>query len=159
MPFAAAPRPELGLLETTLSGRVTDDELLDYYARALAGRLLAFGRELVDAIAVTDLAITPKGHDRLAVLLRGHVNDLRGLRVAMVAGDDYAFGMFRMWELQREDLGYEVRVFRSREEACAWLGVAEPAARNGAGSTGSPNASIAAPTVNSDPVTKTHPRG
>jgi hypothetical protein len=125
MPFTATRHADRGLLETTLTGRVTDDELLDYYARALAGRLLAGGRELVDALAVTDLAITPKGHDRLAVLLRGHVEELRGLRVAMVAGDDYAFGMFRMWELQREDLGYEVRVFRSREEAIPWLGITD----------------------------------
>lgn len=157
MPFASRPHPEPALLETVLSGRVTDDELLDYYERVVADGRLAGGRELVDAVAVTDLAITPHGHHRLAVLLRAHVEALRGLRVAMVAEDDYVFGMFRMWELQREDLGYEVRVFRSREGAAAWLGVADVPARSG--STGSPNASIAAPTVKSDPVTKTQPPG
>lgn len=125
MPFTATPRPDLGLLLTTLAGRVTDDELVEYYTRALAGRFFRGGRELVDATAVTDLAITPQGHARLAVLLRGHLDALRGLHVAMVAGDDYAYGMFRMWELQRQDLGYEVRVFRSREEGAAWLGIGE----------------------------------
>jgi hypothetical protein len=155
MPFAAVWHRELRLLETVLSGRATDKELVEYYSGILEqGLERPFRFELVDATAVTDLATTPVGHHRLAILIRGYLEVVNGLSVAMVAGDDYSYGMFRMWELQREDLGYEVRVFRSRGEACAWLGVEAPAP-----STGSPNASIAAPTVNSDPVTKTQPPG
>jgi hypothetical protein len=39
----------------------------------------------------------------------------------MVASSDVTFGMFRMWEIQREGLGYQIQVFREFEPALAWL--------------------------------------
>ncbi|MBU0677739.1 MAG: hypothetical protein KJ626_06450 [Verrucomicrobia bacterium] len=39
----------------------------------------------------------------------------------MLAGDDLGFGMFRMWELIREDVDYQVMVFRDYDKAIEWL--------------------------------------
>lgn len=48
-----------------------------------------------------------------------------GSRRAAVVSEDYAYGMARMYEVYVEDLGGEFQVFRSLEEARAWLGLSE----------------------------------
>jgi hypothetical protein len=42
----------------------------------------------------------------------------------MLAVSDVCYGMFRMWEMRREELDYTVSVFRDPGAARAWLGVA-----------------------------------
>jgi len=64
---------------------------------------------------------TAEGQQELAVLVGGLEDQLRGYRLAMVADSDLVFGMFRMWDMQRADLDYEVRVFRDYDDALAWL--------------------------------------
>jgi hypothetical protein len=45
-------------------------------------------------------------------------------RMALVVTADYDFGMMRMLELRGADeLPHEMRVFRSLDDACAWLGL------------------------------------
>lgn len=44
-------------------------------------------------------------------------------RRAIVAPDDLGFGMARMFELSRGEQAGEIRVFRTRREALAWLGL------------------------------------
>lgn len=122
MPFHGAPIESNTILETRLVGRVTDEELLAYY-QAILDDLPArwLGHELVDGTDVTEFAITNDGYRRLIELLGPRLPELAGSRVAMVAPSDIVFGMFRKWELQRADLDYEVRVFRLRADAMAWL--------------------------------------
>jgi len=52
--------------------------------------------------------------DRLAAVLPQLVT-------AVVAPNDFTFGMSRMWEILTERPGWSVRSFRSRPEAEAWL--------------------------------------
>jgi hypothetical protein len=42
-------------------------------------------------------------------------------RVAYLAADDVSFGLFRMFEVFREQENYETRVFREEQEAMNWL--------------------------------------
>lgn len=42
-------------------------------------------------------------------------------RVALVAAQDIAFGLSRMYEALREHATFEVRIFRDAEKARAWL--------------------------------------
>jgi len=122
MPFHGSRIEENTILETRLVGRVTDDELLDYYQEILddlPGRWL--GHELVDGTEVTEFEITNDGYQRLIERIAPRLPEFAGSRVAMVASSDAVFGMFRKWELQRADLDYEVRVFRLRADAMAWL--------------------------------------
>jgi hypothetical protein len=108
-------------LHTILSGRVTDEELLAYYQSPMVHADRGTWREVVDGSEIAEMAITPEGQRRLAALAAGQLERLRGGRVAMVARTDFVYGMFRMWELQREGLGYEVQVFRDLAEATAWV--------------------------------------
>jgi hypothetical protein len=108
------------LLYTCLAGRVTDAELLGYYT-PLVAQHSGLWRELVDGTQVVEMALTAAGLRQLADIVEGHTEKLRGGRVAMVAISDVTYGMFRMWELRREALNYEVRVFRDLEQAWTWL--------------------------------------
>lgn len=52
----------------------------------------------------------------------------RGGKNAIVAPDHLTFGLSRIYETVTDllDQPFETRVFRSREEACAWLGITVP---------------------------------
>jgi hypothetical protein len=132
MPFRGRRIESGAILETRLEGRVTDDELLDYYEATFADISANWtGHELVDGSDVTDFAITIEGYRRLVSRLAPHLPDLAGSRVAMVAPSDAVYGMFRMWEMHRSDLDYEVRVFRNRPDAESWLRLERASAGNG----------------------------
>lgn len=110
-----------GVIVSALSGRVTDDELIAHYGRAEFAAPPQPWREIVDGSAITHFDITPDGHQRLGTIAAMALPFLLDGRVAMCAEADAAYGMFRMWEMQREGMGYEVRVFRTRAEAMTWL--------------------------------------
>lgn len=42
-------------------------------------------------------------------------------KVAIVAPDDLTFGLFRLHEVEREDRFLKQRVFRTKQDALAWL--------------------------------------
>jgi len=109
------------LMVSSAYGRLTDDELLAHYAAPEFQAVQAPWRELVDGREITDMAVTPNGQMRLAGLASTSMDRLRGGRVAMVASTDLTYGMFRMWQLRRESLEFEVRVYRELEPALAWL--------------------------------------
>ena len=102
-------------------GRLTNDELLAHYDLPTFREARPVWLEIVDAREVTELLVDADGQRQLAEKAALRVDALRGGRVAMVASLDLVYGMFRMWEMRREDLDYEVRVFRSFAEATAWI--------------------------------------
>jgi hypothetical protein len=71
---------------------------------------------------MTEMAITANDQERLAAFVATKAPLLRNGRVAMLASTEVCYGMFRMWEIQREDLDYSVTVFRDVAAARQWLG-------------------------------------
>lgn len=110
-----------GIIHSTLSGVVTDEELLSLYRNPAVEAFTGTWREVVDGNAITDMAITAHGQMKLAEFVAGSMDRLRSGRVAMVAASDVTYGMFRMWELQREGMGYDVHVFRDSAAALSWV--------------------------------------
>jgi hypothetical protein len=110
-----------GVLYTTLIDRVTDDELVAHYSSVLVRPFEGPWREVVSGLRITEMAMTLHGQDRLMALVAASAERLKGGRVAMVASSEVTYGMFRMWELRRERLGYEVRVFREPAHALSWV--------------------------------------
>ncbi len=110
-----------GMVITTLAGRVTDDELIGYYKGTDFSSAAFPWRELIDGSSVEEMAITPKGQWMLAAYVLSRSAELSGGKVAMVAGSEMMFGMFRMWEGQRSDMDYEVRVFHDLGFALRWI--------------------------------------
>ena len=66
------------------------------------------------------------GQEKLVVLAATRASQLQGGRVAMVATSDVTYGMFRMWEVQRSEIDYEVQVFHEIEKARNWLIPTQP---------------------------------
>lgn len=112
------------VIHTRLVGRVTIEELLSHYASPLFDVPRGPWREIVDGRAVTEMTITAKDQERLAGFVAIKAPLLRNGRVAMLASTDVCYGMFRMWEIRREDLDYSVSVFRDVAAAREWLGLA-----------------------------------
>jgi len=110
-----------GVIHTVVAGCVTDEELLSYYTRPFFRQYQGLWRELVDGRLVKDMSVSAHGQRQLAEFTTANAARLCGGRVAMLASDDVTYGMFRMWEMQREGLGFEVHVFRDFEAALAWL--------------------------------------
>jgi len=106
------------VIHTILSGRVTDDELLVTYRDPVFKR--HSGRWIVDGSKITEVAVTPEGQKKLAEFVESNLL-VPGGKVAMVAGSEATYGMFRRWEQQREALGDDVYVFRTFEDALAWV--------------------------------------
>ena len=121
MPIVRQISGPTDVIRTVLSGTVTDEELLSYYHALVLVDIDGRWREVVDGRAITSYSITSNGQRQLAKFMAQHAERLRGGRVAMVAASEVTFGMFRMWQLQREGLDYQVEVFRELDEALAWV--------------------------------------
>ena len=106
---------------TVMIGTVTDRELLSYYSQPVFAETTNVWRELVDGRQIVGMEISADGQRQLAAFVAAGAARIRGGRVAMVASDAVVYGMFRMWELQREGLGYEVSVFRDMDDARRWI--------------------------------------
>jgi hypothetical protein len=78
---------------------------------------------IIDLEAITALQLDAEELRQLASIDLFLATLSPGAVVAVVAPQDHVFGMARMWEVFAEPTGWRIRVFRSREEACAWVGM------------------------------------
>ena len=112
--------PEHRLVVTELEGRVTDADL--FQQQDQLRRDPAFSpdlKQLVDASAVTEAAVTAEGlrsAARNTALAEGAVR-------AIFAHMPSHFGLARMFQLNTRGGEERIAVFRTLDEACAWLGV------------------------------------
>ena len=130
MPLAYRLDHEARVIVTAGYGTLTDDEVFGYQ-RELGSLEEAIGYdELVDMTHVTHIALpsTARVGD-LAAVAAGMDAVRRSSKFAIVAPDDLAFGLGRMFQTRRElerDSTTEVGVFRTMEEALAFLGIDRP---------------------------------
>ncbi len=114
-----------GVLHVTAEGRVSDAELRDFATRAAGDPELRSGiHELID-LRSADLAEISSGLiPEVASVFGAHDRGRTEARIAIVASDDAAYGLSRMYQAYRDDAPFELRVFRDLEDARAWLGLA-----------------------------------
>lgn len=113
------------ILRCRFEGRVTDDELKEYYLAAV--RLVAVKDPtfaVTDFTAADSVDISP-GTVRELARLPPMMADQNGIR-CVVAPSDKVFGLARMFELQGEGTRANLHVVRTMKEALAILGVQEP---------------------------------
>jgi hypothetical protein len=111
-----------GLIRTTGSGRVSGDDLVTYYHRLRShpdfrGDL----NEIFDLSDVTDAAVDADDVRRLSGVTEEFTRRGVAVRVAIVAPRDLEFGLARMYEMLQSQSLNEVRVFRDRADAEAWI--------------------------------------
>jgi len=100
---------------------VTRDGEFEAHSRSLRAdrRFAPDFRQLQDLVDVTEPRVTAAGLRRVAELNPFGKNARRAVLVA----SDIAFGFARMHEMMRGDAGDDLKVFRDRAEALAWLGL------------------------------------
>jgi hypothetical protein len=112
--------PRQRLVIRTFEGIVTDEDLLqDQNAMRSAPEYKPEYRQLIDARGVERAEISTEVIRDLARASPGAAQARR----AFVVASDLAFGLARMFEIQRTDAPEEVRVFRDVNEARTWLGL------------------------------------
>jgi hypothetical protein len=113
------------ILRCRFEGRVTDDELKEYYvvaARLVAVKDPTFG--ITDFTAADSVDVAPETVRELASL-PPVIRDQNRIR-CVVAPSDKVFGLARMFELQGEGTRVNLHVVRTMKEALAILGVQKP---------------------------------
>ena|SRR5688572_29249923 len=107
------------------TGIVDDAQLLTSYAALLSDP--DYDATLNDQVDLRGVARLEISADAMRQLMSMYTPvDKLGVptRLAVVAASDVTFGMSRMYELLRGDeVPEEIRVFRSYDDAVAWLGV------------------------------------
>ncbi|MBI3830917.1 MAG: hypothetical protein HY291_15465 [Planctomycetes bacterium] len=122
MPIEHRIERELGLIVTQALGEVTDADVAAYGQAVNSDPGTRFaGRELIDGRGVTKISITSECVKRLVEANRLAGQRARNLRTAIVAADDAAFGLARMYEMLSEPDFPFVRAYRTLEDARLFL--------------------------------------
>jgi hypothetical protein len=119
MPISYEIKRESRLVVCTGYGVVTADEVLQFHDQIVkdADFDSSFS-ELVDATAITGTDVTPSGMRALADSSPYSPDSRR----ALVSDSPLGFGMWRVYQTVRTLRGDKnIRVFRSRTDALAWL--------------------------------------
>ena len=113
-----------GLLHVIGTGIVTDEEYLEAhkeYTAATAGQV-GPRRSLADWSGVTGVQLTSAAIHTTAGVATEQMQGREDVhRIALVAVAPVVYGMCRMWQTLISESGVECDVFRTREEALAWL--------------------------------------
>ena len=127
MPLDYRIDPERRLVFTRGSGTLEDHEIFDYQYKVWSKPEVAGFDELVDMSSVTQIMLPSIERVReLAELAARMGRDSPRSRMAIVAPDDLAFGLGRMFGTHRDNAAPGVKpvnVFRTMPEALAWLGI------------------------------------
>jgi hypothetical protein len=136
MPFDYRLDPDCRVLVTTGRGTITDGDVFAYQRELGARPDLAACDELIDMSGVAQIALPSAERVRkLADLAVESDVPAAAARLAIVAPDDFAFGLGRMYAAYRETnprSTKQVGVFRSRADALEWLGLCEEVQDSGA---------------------------
>ena len=123
MPASYTIDPERKLVLSRFWGAPTEDEILDHGRRLRADPSFRPDfRQLLDISEMNEIKISPQ-------MVRQAARDQffsPGVRRALVAHSDAAFGMARMYAIASEAEGQTIEVFREFDAAKAWLGENPP---------------------------------
>ena len=126
MPSAYHIDRALNLVISCGTGSIRDEDLVRHARTLRADPLFAPDmRQLVDLRFSSAADLTVPG---LREIAQAHTFGA-GSRRAIVASDDLAFGLARMYEMLRDDGQDQVQVFRDLDEAIAWLALADARAQ------------------------------
>jgi hypothetical protein len=109
-------------------GTITDEDILSHTCLLAEDELIAGGvRELVDLRSVSGVRVSRDGFTRIIGHDKLYRDRYVGWRCAIVAASGSLFGWSKTFTTLRRmlDAPGEMKVFRSIEKACEWLGVDE----------------------------------
>ena len=129
MPITYTIHPELGLVVTRFTGRVTDEEFVELYRSLMADDDYVLGtNELADLRGVASLDVSAAALRKVEELTEERYEGSdRTFRTAILAPRDQSYGIGRMYEVFAEDGPENVRVCRTPGDALDWLDLAPDA--------------------------------
>lgn len=123
--------PDDDLIVVTHIGLIPDDEFLGFYNAFFTGGALRPSMNLLVDLRQADSS--PRSSEVLrhlaGSLRRLPVEIAPGTKVAVVAPEDLAYGLARMYGTLADAVSWEFSVFRSMKDARKWLGLPEDAVR------------------------------
>jgi hypothetical protein len=127
MPITYQFKPDERLVIVTHVGAVPDDEFLSFYKAFYDDtRFDKSFNLLIDLRRTESSARSPSAlQESVDFMQQQFVNTSARPKVAVAAPGDLSFGLARMCEAFSNEAPWEFEVFRSADDALAWLGVAE----------------------------------
>jgi len=101
------------------------DNISAFLALSVDPRFEAGFSQLCDFRDVTEARLGESEIREFVAVEQGRLDLLSGARIALVAPEAFAFGLARMWEILADRMPFETHVFRSLDEALAWLGLTQ----------------------------------
>lgn len=123
MPISMTVFPDEGYYVARFVGQITDDELNDVFLEFHATHDVTGLHVFADLGEADFSLVTSEGVSRHAqnLLTVYPENSDVIVRSAVYAPHNLAFGMSRMYLAQADDVSQNVRIFRNRDEAMAWM--------------------------------------
>jgi hypothetical protein len=119
MPVTFEVDPVRRTVWTVASGVVTYDDFARHLAEEERENALGFAEVIDGRGATTD--VTPYQVRLLVAQTDALLRQGRLGALAIVTDSDFAFGMARMYQILTEPLPVQIGVFRTLDEAAAWL--------------------------------------
>ncbi|MCK4775459.1 MAG: STAS/SEC14 domain-containing protein [Candidatus Krumholzibacteria bacterium] len=114
--------PRKGVILTTVSGTVTEEEVTKYLGEVFLHPKRGHPyREIFDLRDVTKFDVDMEGARRIVAFAKHYQAHWENGQVALVAPRDYEFGMARVIGAYADDMPFEFRVFRNMNDAKAWI--------------------------------------
>lgn len=111
-----------GVISIELAGRYEPDDIIRTFLEALRDPACPTSAPLlVDVSSSEELATRPAADIRMVAEFLGPHAARIGGRCAVVAPSDVHFGLSQMGAVYSQGVGVEAQVFRTREDALAWL--------------------------------------
>jgi hypothetical protein len=130
MPIRFRVDPESRLVVAVAHGVLTDADVFGYQREVWSRPDVVGYDEFMDTTGVTSVALpSPDRVRELAVASAAMDDPARPAKIAVVATTALTFGLGRMFQAQREltpGSAKQVGIFRTREEAAAFLGLERP---------------------------------
>lgn len=124
MPIEYSIDKNLGVVFTSASGVLTEEELLEHKQDLISNPDFGPGFvELSDVREISDLAISPAAIERFVAQDESDSDLLKDFKLAIVVSGALEFGMGVMYEMMSKKDIANVRIFRDLDQAKEWLQV------------------------------------
>lgn len=122
MPIDYSIDEELGVVFTTASGVLTENELLEHKRKIISDSKFRPGLvELSDVRSISDLDISASGLEKFVAQDEADAERLKGFKLAIVVSGALEYGMGAMYEMMSLENNKDVRLFRDMRLAKDWL--------------------------------------
>lgn len=120
MPVTARVDPDTGIVHYSATGDMTRDDVISIITQVYSDPAFRSPWHSIWDLSGARPLFTADELREVAAYVRAH-RPVDSGRIAVVATEDLAFGMGRMYEVFASDLKVETRVFRDPDMARQWL--------------------------------------